>query len=117
MHAGEKREDGVGEGEVERFASRQRAWAEGSTRISKYGCARGTAGSEWKLEVFVRGHGTNDPITTGCLLADTWSPAAMMADSNTCYLLDCGCKVEEPNGKGVDGDGVFPKVSPRDAVE
>jgi len=32
-------------------------------------------------------------------------------------LLDCGCKVEEPNGKGVDGDGVFPKVSPRDAVE
>ena len=25
--------------------------------------------------------------------------------------------MEEPNGKGVDGDGVFPKVSPRDAVE
>jgi len=25
--------------------------------------------------------------------------------------------VEEPNEKGVDGDGVFPKVSPRDAVE
>jgi len=32
-------------------------------------------------------------------------------------LLECGCKVEEPNGKGVDGDGVFPKVSPRDTVE
>jgi len=32
-------------------------------------------------------------------------------------MLECGCKVEEPNGKGVDGDGVFPKVSPRDAVE
>jgi len=32
-------------------------------------------------------------------------------------MLDCGCKAEEPNGKGVDGDGVFPKVSPRDAVE
>jgi len=32
-------------------------------------------------------------------------------------VLECGCKVEEPSGKGVDGDGVFPKVSPRDAVE
>ena len=32
-------------------------------------------------------------------------------------VLECGCKVEELNGKGVDGDGVIPKVSPRDTVE